>query len=52
LRNLKSDRVTEIVNTAIRDGEETSPSLAVNSCFGQSVLEVEAMLDILPNNEQ
>lgn len=36
LPNLKSDRVTEIVN----------------SCFGKSVLEVEAMLDTLPNNEQ
>jgi Uma2 family endonuclease len=32
LPNLKSDRVTEIVN----------------SCFGKSVLAVEAMLDILP----
>jgi Uma2 family endonuclease len=32
LPNLKSDRVTEIVN----------------SCFGKSVLEVEKMLDILP----
>ena len=50
LSQIKTDDGDEVVNTAIRDGEETSPSLAVKTPVAS--IDKETKLDTLPDKTE